>query len=948
MSKKIVEFEIEDIGMEHSQYFQGRGTSHSKWDDVSVGIGMTQKEAVDDAIEMLAQQGYEISTELEADADKADNDHQVVTSLDVTLVVTGKEVLSAKVDGEADLLPSSIVGGAVKRDSVSEDAIEEEVTYSACGGNTEDLANEILQAIGEDGLQVSEVVKKEIEDAGHSMNDSEHYYHVAVYVKGGEGSKDESVKKRSKPIKESQGEISFSDKESQMKALAAWIDENVKSNTEYETEHEDSGQDYLDALGQTITTDALLAINMTNNELWGPVEDALKAGLSKDDITAILSSLAKPEASGVFYPMNAVGGSGQIGEVETQLDGNSGIVNGEEVEDIFKALVAGLSEEDKAKVTKDLNEAYWDGKSNYAYGNASYDTWMFVVDRDELVDALNDKLADEGKESVVEAKDPVCVVVKDKDGKVTQRMGGAEFMKALEMPKTASLADAVKKYNDSHSEKAEIAVKGMAENELVTGECVVCGKSTSHKSGDDHVCDDSMCLKTYNKEGDVRRDVGESLSVEFNGKKYGYTLPEARDVAVYSVLAPVPDQPEWKVGQKLHVHMDGGEVVLSGGDTKVKMGLGSFNELVMGKTLLKNGEEKVESSDGYNCPHCGEPIRIKDDETTVADPHVGVCPNCGKGTEEPVKESVKTEAKAPSGPAVYVGTYAKYNDGSIKGAWLNLEDYADKDEFLEACKELHKDEEDPEPMFQGYEGFPERYYSESSIDEKVWDWLNLDEEDRKILEAYIDLMNDSKATIDQAKDAYMGQAKSKEDWAADFLEETGGLSKDNAANYLTMSETDMRLIASEEADRRVGDMKDSEVISDADKEEELEAAEAAEEELAQLQDELDGLDEEDPEDKSRVQEIKDRMLTLTDGADSVQKVIDDAREELRDRYSSDIQEQLQKDAVGYFMDELGYGIEEIMKLNLFSIDYEAYARDAEMNGSVSFVDSDDGVMVFHN
>ena len=31
---------------------------------------------------------------------------------------------------------------------------------------------------------------------------------------------------------------------------------------------------------------------------------------------------------------------------------------------------------------------------------------------------------------------------------------------------------------------------------------------------------------------------------------------------------------------------------------------------------------------------------------------------------------------------VYVGTYAKYNGGSLEGKWLDLEDYADKDEFL--------------------------------------------------------------------------------------------------------------------------------------------------------------------------------------------------------------------------------------------------------------------------
>jgi antirestriction protein len=34
--------------------------------------------------------------------------------------------------------------------------------------------------------------------------------------------------------------------------------------------------------------------------------------------------------------------------------------------------------------------------------------------------------------------------------------------------------------------------------------------------------------------------------------------------------------------------------------------------------------------------------------------------------------------------SVYVGTYRKYNDGSIKGDWLDLEDYDSKADFYEA------------------------------------------------------------------------------------------------------------------------------------------------------------------------------------------------------------------------------------------------------------------------
>lgn len=62
---------------------------------------------------------------------------------------------------------------------------------------------------------------------------------------------------------------------------------------------------------------------------------------------------------------------------------------------------------------------------------------------------------------------------------------------------------------------------------------------------------------------------------------------------------------------------------------------------------------------------------------------------------------------------IYVGTYAKYNGGSIFGEWLILSDYYDKEEFYEACRQLHADENDPEFMFQDHENIPEGLIGES-------------------------------------------------------------------------------------------------------------------------------------------------------------------------------------------------------------------------------------------
>ncbi|MDM8590025.1 antirestriction protein ArdA, partial [Escherichia coli] len=66
-------------------------------------------------------------------------------------------------------------------------------------------------------------------------------------------------------------------------------------------------------------------------------------------------------------------------------------------------------------------------------------------------------------------------------------------------------------------------------------------------------------------------------------------------------------------------------------------------------------------------------------------------------------------------PAVYVGTWHKYNCGSIAGRWFDLTTFDDERDFFAACRALHQDETDPELMFQDYEGFPGNMASECHI-----------------------------------------------------------------------------------------------------------------------------------------------------------------------------------------------------------------------------------------
>ena len=127
--------------------------------------------------------------------------------------------------------------------------------------------------------------------------------------------------------------------------------------------------------------------------------------------------------------------------------------------------------------------------------------------------------------------------------------------------------------------------------------------------------------------------------------------------------------------------------------------------------------------------------------------------------------------------SVYVGTYQKYNNGSIGGAWVDLTKFSNEDEFLDYCKELHKDEEDPELMYQDFEEFPKRYYSESYINSDLWEWLALDDNEKNILEAYLECFGYD-GTVEDAMDAYQGQYDSDIDFTMELLESCGDIPKE--------------------------------------------------------------------------------------------------------------------------------------------------------------------------
>lgn len=124
-------------------------------------------------------------------------------------------------------------------------------------------------------------------------------------------------------------------------------------------------------------------------------------------------------------------------------------------------------------------------------------------------------------------------------------------------------------------------------------------------------------------------------------------------------------------------------------------------------------------------------------------------------------------------PAVYVGTYHKYNCGSIFGKWFDLTDFDSKDAFYAACHALHADEADPEFMFQDWEGIPSAFAGESYID-----WYFIDAYKRALADGmeqaftvWSDYFDD--CDYDLFQDAWCGEAGSEEDYARELAEECG-------------------------------------------------------------------------------------------------------------------------------------------------------------------------------
>jgi len=123
--------------------------------------------------------------------------------------------------------------------------------------------------------------------------------------------------------------------------------------------------------------------------------------------------------------------------------------------------------------------------------------------------------------------------------------------------------------------------------------------------------------------------------------------------------------------------------------------------------------------------------------------------------------------------SVYCGTYLKYNSGSINGDWVDLSDFDNLEDFYIYCAELHSDEIDPEFMFQDWESPVDGLIGESWINEKIFEYAQLDESQFQTYLAYCDAIGSEYATPDKAQERLAGRG-SFSDYCYDYFHEQYG------------------------------------------------------------------------------------------------------------------------------------------------------------------------------
>jgi hypothetical protein len=160
-------------------------------------------------------------------------------------------------------------------------------------------------------------------------------------------------------------------------------------------------------------------------------------------------------------------------------------------------------------------------------------------------------------------------------------------------------------------------------------------------------------------------------------------------------------------------------------------------------------------------------------------------------------------------PRIYVADLEAYNNGRLEGEWLDLADYNDADELMDAIQDVLKKSGGEEYAIHDYENFPSSMYSEymgKRDFEELYEMMELADRNDLPLEVVQDIVSQFDAS---AVDEFIGKYDSADDFAQQLVDDLGGIQNFNDfERYLTISETDRRLLSQEMADSYVDDIRD--------------------------------------------------------------------------------------------------------------------------------------------
>ena len=175
-----------------------------------------------------------------------------------------------------------------------------------------------------------------------------------------------------------------------------------------------------------------------------------------------------------------------------------------------------------------------------------------------------------------------------------------------------------------------------------------------------------------------------------------------------------------------------------------------------------------------------EAIKFTSFELNLSDEVINRLADLGY-TPESLKDAVKNhkQTNGSDSPALYCGTYGKYNSGNLSGMWVDLSTFDDYEEFINFCKAIHADEEDPELMYQDYENMPGSLYHESMGEEgfnKIEEYCELcDDYGVSAVEDFLEWY--SPEDLDMMYDSYAGVYDSEEDFAREIVNDCYDLEK---------------------------------------------------------------------------------------------------------------------------------------------------------------------------